>query len=121
MSNTEQVDNWHHDVDPYGVLFVGDLIDNGQTKIIGFCSPCGIHPQRLMVNIEYSNGGQTTRDYASILVDRVKRLTAVKDEAVKLVDDVYHIVRDYDPDLYVTRIEWKKSWLERADKLENLK
>jgi hypothetical protein len=121
MSNTEQVDNWHHSFDPYGVLCVGDLIDNGQTKIIGFCSPGGLTPSRLMVNIKYSNEGQTTRDYASILVDHVKRLTAAKDEAVQLVNEVYDIVRCYDPDRYIDRIKWKKSWLERADKLENLK
>lgn len=67
----EVIDDWHYTTDPHKCLVVGDRIDNGQAKIIGFCSPAGIAPNKLMVNIEYSSGSITTRDYASILVQKI--------------------------------------------------
>jgi hypothetical protein len=60
------------DKDPYDCVSVGDYIDNGQTLIIGFCAPRGDLPHELMVNIKYKNGSETTRTYASVLVDKIK-------------------------------------------------
>jgi hypothetical protein len=59
--------NWQFDHDPFRLIKRNSLIDNGCTKIIGFAAPAGVKFDRLMVYIEYPNGGTTTRSYLSAL------------------------------------------------------
>ena len=59
--------SWDHDEDPYCLIPVNRYIDNGKTKITGFCSPVGKRISRLMVRIEYSDGSTTTRRYLAVL------------------------------------------------------
>lgn len=62
-----KADNWHHIEDPHKVVPNG--FSTNTYTVIGFCSPAGKEIKRLMVNIRYSNGAETTRDYLNVLKD----------------------------------------------------
>jgi len=55
------------DKDPHNNIEVGTLIDNKQTIIIGFSNPAGNAIDKLMVNIKYECGSETTRKYSNVL------------------------------------------------------
>lgn len=71
-------DGWHYATDPFGCLQVGEKFDNGNITVVGFCSPCGLVASQLMVEIKFKGSRSrfsTTRDYPSLLVQKIKLLT----------------------------------------------
>jgi hypothetical protein len=60
-------DEWHFKADPHKV--VPHKFRTHTYEVLGFSAPAGKEIRKLMVCIRYTNGGETTLNYLTVLRD----------------------------------------------------